>query len=217
MQRRAFLAVASALAAATQIPKAQANNKGVESVTCGKSGVPSSTKSRFAPLISGKTPGTLISQEEIGASVSGARAWKVRYISKDVNGVLNEVSGLVIAPTAAGKNRKLLTWCHGTTGLGDSACPSAQPDPVRDLISYFDAPSTQQIDYGVPGLQSWINDGYVVCATDYQGLGTPGQHQYVVNRTQARDAVYLAQATRQMNVGAGTKLGCAGWSQGGQG
>jgi len=56
----------------------------------------------------------------------------------------------------------LLTWCHGTTGLGDAGCPSAQPDPVRDLISYFDAPSTQQIDYGVPGLQGWINDGYVV-------------------------------------------------------
>jgi hypothetical protein len=71
---------------------AQAKNKGVESVTCDKSAVPSSTKSRFAPLISGKTPGTLLSQEEIAASVSGARAWKVRYISKDVNGVLNEVS-----------------------------------------------------------------------------------------------------------------------------
>jgi len=215
MQRRAFLAVASALTAVTQIPMAQAKNKGVESVTCGKSAVPSSTKSRFAPLISGKTPGKLLSREEIAVSISGARGWKVRYISKDVNGVLHEVSGLVITPSTAGTNRKLLTWCHGTTGLGDAACPSAQPDPVRDLISYFDAPSTQQIDYGVPGLQGWINDGYVVCATDYQGLGTPGQHQYEVNRTQARDAVYLGRVARQMDVDAGTKLGCAGWSQGG--
>ena len=83
---------------------AQAKNKGVESVTCGKSAVPSSTKSRFAPLISGKTPGTLLSQEEIAVSITGARSWKVRYISMNVNGVL-------------------------------------------------------------------------VCATDYQGQGTPGQHQ----------------------------------------
>jgi hypothetical protein len=37
----------------------------------------------------------------------------------------------------------------------------------------------------VPGLQRFVDDGYVVCATDYQGLGTPGQHQYMVNRTQA--------------------------------
>ncbi|MBM5825625.1 MAG: hypothetical protein FJ054_09760 [Cyanobacteria bacterium M_surface_10_m2_119] len=215
MQRRSFLAAAGALAAATQIPFAKAKNQGATSAACNPPVVPSSTKSRFAPLISGKAPGTLLSKEEIEASVNGARAWKVRYISKDVNGVLNEVSGLVIAPAATGKNRKLLTWCHGTTGLGDAACPSAQPGPACNMNIYFDTPSSQQIDYGVPGLQDWINDGYVVCATDYQGLGTPGQHQYVVNRTQARDAVYLARAARKMAVGAGTKLGCAGWSQGG--
>jgi hypothetical protein len=57
----------------------------------------------------------------------------VRYISKDVNGVLHEVSGLAIAPRTAGTICQLLTWCHGTTGLGDAACPSAQPDPVREL------------------------------------------------------------------------------------
>ncbi|MFM8885577.1 MAG: lipase family protein, partial [Chthoniobacterales bacterium] len=55
-----------------------------------------------------------------------------------------------------------------------------------------------------------------VCATDYQGLGSPGQHQYVVNRTQARDAVYLVHAARKMDeVSAGAKFGGAGWSQGG--
>lgn len=215
MQRRAFLAAAGALAAAAEIPLARAKEKGAASSTCGQSVVPSAAKSRFAPLISGKTPGLLLSREEIAVSIAGARAWKVRYLSEDVNGVLHEVSGLVIAPTAAGKNRKLLTWCHGTTGLGDAACPSAQPDPVRDLITYFDATSTQQIDYGVPGLQGWIQDGYLVCATDYQGQGTPGQHQYEVNRTQARDAVHLCRVALQMNIGAGTRFGCAGWSQGG--
>lgn len=127
MQRRAFLAAAGALAAATQIPAAKA--RAAASGACTSGMVPSATKSRVAPLIRGKQPGTLLSQEEIAASVSGARAWKVRYISADVNGVLHEVSGLVIAPKAAGKNRKLLTWCHGTTGLGDAACP--QPSRAR--------------------------------------------------------------------------------------
>lgn len=42
-------------------------------------------------------------------------------ISKDVNGVVQEVSGLVSAPTARGKNRKLLSWCQGSTSLGDAA------------------------------------------------------------------------------------------------
>jgi len=161
------------------------------------------------------TPGTLISAEDQPTSITGARAWRVRYSSRDVNGAAHEVTGLVIAPTAAGTDRPILTWCHGTTGLGDAACPSAQPDPARELTTYFTAESTQQIDYGVPGLQGLIDDGWVVCATDYQGLGTDGMHQYVVNRTNARDAVNIAHAARELDAGAGTRLGCMGWSQGG--
>ena len=160
-------------------------------------------------------PGSLLSKKSVDTGITGARAWRVRYISRDVNGVAQEASGLVIAPTGSGDNRPMLTWCHGTTGLGDAACPSAQPDPARELITYFTPEATQQIDYGVPGLQGWIDDGWVVCATDYQGLGTPGMHQYTVNITNARDAVYLAHAARTIDTRAGTVLGCAGWSQGG--
>lgn len=47
-------------------------------------------------------------------------------------------------------------WCRGTTGLGDSACPSAQPDPARELALYFTPDSTAQIDYGVPDLTDTI-------------------------------------------------------------
>ncbi|MFM7625835.1 MAG: alpha/beta hydrolase family protein, partial [Gammaproteobacteria bacterium] len=177
---------------------------------------PSATKARLAPPFAGAAPGAILSHQEIGTDIKRARAWKVRYVSKDSSGVPTEVTGLVIAPKENGENRKVLTWCHGTTGLGDAACPSAQPNPACELAIYFDARSTQQIDFGVPGLQGFIDDGYVLCATDYQGLGTPGQHQYMVNRTQARDAVYLVHAARTLgDVGAGTKVGCAGWSQGG--
>lgn len=161
------------------------------------------------------TPGTLISADDQPTSITGARAWRVRYASRDVNGVGHEVTGLVIAPVAPGADRPILTWCHGTTGLGDAACPSAQPDPARELTTYFTAESSRQIDYGVPGLQGLIDDGWVVCATDYQGLGTDGMHQYMVNRTNARDAVNLVHATREVVDAAGTRVGCMGWSQGG--
>jgi hypothetical protein len=169
---------------------------------------PSSTKERFAPPFTGGKPGDLLSQKEIGTDIKGARAWKVRYVSKDVNDVVHEVTGLIIAPKEKGEDRKVLTWCHGTTGLGDASCPSTQPNPARELIAYYDAPSTQQIDYGVPGLQGFIDDGYVVCATDYQGQGSPGQHQYEVNRTQARDAVYLIHAARELDLGMGAGRRC---------
>jgi len=160
-------------------------------------------------------PGVLTQHEEIETTIAGARAWKVRYRSSDVNGQLHDVTGLVIAPTASGSDRPVLTWGHGTTGLGDAACPSAQPDPAREIITYFQAESTQQIDYGVPGLQGFIDEGWVVCATDYQGLGTPGKHQYTVNRTQARDTINIVHGARSLPIGAGTSVGCMGWSQGG--
>ncbi len=160
-------------------------------------------------------PGMLIKHEEISTNLTGAKAWKVRYHSSDVNGRPHEVTGLVIAPNESGSDRPVLTWGHGTTGLGDASCPSAQPDPAREIITYFQAESTQQIDYGVPGLQGFIDEGWVVCATDYQGLGTPGVHQYTVGRTQARDTINIVHAARAMNVGAGTSVGCMGWSEGG--
>lgn len=160
-------------------------------------------------------PGTLLGHEPLATSIAGARAWRIHYVSRDANGQAHEVTGLVIAPAGTGADRPVMTWCHGTTGLGDAACPSKQPDPARELSLYFAADATAQIDFGVPGLQGFINDGWVVCASDYQGLGTAGMHQYNVNRSNALDAVFIARAARQLDVGAGTALGCVGWSQGG--
>lgn len=159
--------------------------------------------------------GTVHERHEVATTIRGARAWRIRYSSQDSSGVATESTGLVIAPSAGGSNLPVVTWAHGTTGLGDAACPSAQPDPARELIVYFSAESTQSIDYGVPGLQGLIDEGWIVCATDYQGLGTPEMHHYTVNRTNAIDAVSIVHAARAMDIGAGTQFGCMGWSQGG--
>ena len=161
------------------------------------------------------TFGDVLAHEEMPTRITGARAWRIRYASKDVNGRATESTGLIIAPAQRGAARPVLSWAHGTTGLGDAACPSLQPDPARELTVYFSIGATQSIDYGVPGLQSFIDDGWIVCATDYQGLGTPGMHQYIVNRTNALDTVAIVHAARQLDIGAGMRFGCMGWSQGG--
>lgn len=157
---------------------------------------------------------TLLARESIDTSITGAEAHRIRYRSRDLRGRFTESTGLVIVPRGA-SDARVITWCHGTTGLGDAACPSLQPDPARELTTYFTPGSSAQIDYGIPGLQSLIDDGYIVCATDYQGLGTPGMHQYTVNRTNALDAIHIVHAAREMQVGAGTRIAAIGWSQGG--
>lgn len=161
------------------------------------------------------TSSSLISHERIPTSLNGAVAVRVRHRSTDLRGRPTESTGLVVAPAAPGAGRRVLTWCHGTTGLGDAACPSAQDDPAGELRTYFSPGSTAQIDYGVPGLQRFVDDGWVVCATDYQGLGTDGMHHYSVNRTNALDAVHVVRAAQELDLGAGTRFGVAGWSQGG--
>lgn len=157
----------------------------------------------------------LISQETISTSITGAVASRVRYVSSDLHGKATESTGLVISPATPGSDRKVMSWAHGTTGLGDAGCPSTQPDPARELVTYFQSGSVTQIDYGIPGLQRFIDDGWVVVATDYQGLGTPGVHQYTVNRSNALDAVNIVHAAREMDLGIGIKFGVIGWSQGG--
>lgn len=157
----------------------------------------------------------LLHQEEIPTSVAGAVAYRIRYASYDLKGRPTESTGLVIAPATPGVDRRVMSWAHGTTGIGDAACPSIQPDPARELTLYFAHGSTTQIDYGIPGIQSFIDDDWVVVATDYQGIGTPGVHQYTVNRTNAIDSVTIVHAARELPVGAGKKFGVVGWSQGG--
>ncbi|NCY16543.1 MAG: hypothetical protein EBX39_07200 [Actinobacteria bacterium] len=160
-------------------------------------------------------PDLLLSHEHIHTTISGAIAHRIRHRSHDLHGRPTECTGLVIAPTTPGEDRRVMSWAHGTTGLGDAASPSARPDPARELTLYFEPGSETQIDYGIPGLQSFIDEGWVVVATDYQGLGSPGVHQYTVNRTNAIDAVTIARAARELPVGAGRRFGVIGWSQGG--
>lgn len=157
----------------------------------------------------------LISSEPVDTSINGAVAYRIRYNSHDVKGTPTESTGLVIAPAAAGDNRKVVSWAHGTTGIGNASSPSIVAHPAEELNIYFSAEAKAQVDYGVPGLQWFIDNDYVVVSTDYQGQGTEGVHHYSSNITNGIDAVTIVHAAREMPVGAGTKFGMIGWSQGG--
>lgn len=157
----------------------------------------------------------LLSSEKIETSISNAVAYRIRYNSTDLHGKETQSTGLVVAPSEYKEGRKVMSWAHGTTGIGDAGAPSAHDDPARELTLYFASGSVTQIDYGIPALQQFIDEGWIVVATDHQGMGTPGIHQYTVNITNALDTVNIVHAVREMDLGAGTKFGAIGWSQGG--
>lgn len=162
--------------------------------------------------------GQVIKKEQIKTSLKGAQAWKIAYISSDVAGRQTIATALVIAPVgpAPKEGRPILAWAHGTTGSAQNCGPSQITDPTRALNQYFLMNGNSWTDFGIPNGQEFINEGYVVVATDYQGLGGGGKHQYAVAATNGRDVINSARAASSMTeVGAGKKTLAYGWSQGG--
>jgi alpha-beta hydrolase superfamily lysophospholipase len=110
---------------------------------------------------------------------------------------------VVVAPTGKGPpgGRPLVAWAHGTHGLADACAPSRAID----------------VTYRLPGIRDFIRAGYVVVATDYEGLGTPGEHPYLVGASEGRGVLDIARAARQLpGTDASANLVVYGHSQGGQ-
>ncbi|MFM7061308.1 MAG: hypothetical protein ACKOZL_09005 [Actinomycetes bacterium] len=160
--------------------------------------------------------GDLRECREIPATIAGSRAWWFLADSEDHAGRPTTTSGVVCAPEAPGRDRPVVVWCHGTTGMGDTSVPSAQADPAGELVTDMEPEDLAVVDHGVPGMTRLIAAGAVVVAPDYQGLGTPGFHHYGVNATGARDALASVAAARTIDgAGAGVRVGALGWSEGG--
>lgn len=161
--------------------------------------------------------GQVIARERVATSVPGAVAWRIAYISSDMADKKTISTGLMIVPK--GKvpkgGRPVMSWAHGTTGTAQSCGPSQVVDPVVQLNEYFLPNGNSWTDYGVPAVAEFIKAGYVVVATDYQGLGGGGKHEYQLVETQGRDAINAIRAAGSLkDTGANKKAVIYGWSQG---
>ena len=150
-------------------------------------------------------PGAVLRSESVAGVPSGGRGWRILYRTQKADGSPAVSSGLVFAagpqaPAAPPGGRNVIAWAHPTVGLGVACAPSRAPDVEAD---------TQ-------GLANFLAAGWVVVATDYAGLGTPGPSQFLVGAAEAHDVLNSVRAARRMpGVDAGTKVGLWGHSQGG--
>ena len=106
----------------------------------------------------------------------------------------------------------MVTWAHGAVGLADVCAPSKQPDIASGT-------SGAGIGYPralIPMLQTFLDAGYVVAATDYEGLGTPGLHPFLVGESEGRSVLDAARAARGLKAAAAANKALVfGHSQGG--
>ncbi|WP_338748338.1 lipase family protein [Janibacter alittae] len=160
------------------------------------------------------TPGTVIRTEPasflldpLGLSSRVVTATRMMYSSTDADGVPIAVTGTVFVPTSdyvGSSGRPLISYTAGTQGIADTCAPSRQ---MEELVEYE----------GI-GIARAVSRGYAVAMTDYQGLGTPGTHTYMVRAAQGHASLDMARAAQQLagdDVDADNPIGLMGYSQGG--
>jgi pimeloyl-ACP methyl ester carboxylesterase len=156
-----------------------------------------------ASEIPGK-PGTIMRVWPLtGGGPSGSEAFRILYRSTSPAGKPIAVSGAIYFPSGAPPvgGRHVLAWAHPTTGVVRSCAPSLIPDNAGLIW----------------GLADMLAQGYVVVATDYPGLGTPGIHPYLIGDSEARSVLDSVRAARNLpKTGATNRFVVWGHSQGGQ-
>ena len=92
--------------------------------------------------------------------------------------------GRVLFPAGAAPagGRDVIAWAHPTSGVVPTCAPSLMPDTAGMIW----------------GLSEMLARGYVVAATDYPGLGTPGVHPYLIGESEGRAVLDSVRAVRDL-------------------
>jgi fermentation-respiration switch protein FrsA (DUF1100 family) len=155
-------------------------------------------------------PGDVIRAEPMDAYLAPgvrlrARAWRLLYRSTSATGEPRAVSGTVLIPHGRARGpRPLIGYAVGTHGIGDSAAPSR-------LLS-------RGLEWEAGLIAMLLGRGWAVAMSDYEGLGTPGDHTYMVGRAlgpNVLDAMRAARALEPAQLPVQGPAAIVGYSEGG--
>jgi pimeloyl-ACP methyl ester carboxylesterase len=146
-------------------------------------------------------PGTLLKSDLIEKPPAGSTGYRVRYRSTSVQGQPIEVTGLAFIPKGNPPSGgwPVLSYAHGTVGLADRCAPSRDVSPIENTIA-----------------SAFMAAGIAVVASDFEGLGTPGRHPYLVGVSEGRGVLDIIRAAKQLpNAALSNRFVSWGHSQGG--
>lgn len=160
--------------------------------------------------LSGYSQGELIWAREFSGPMELDHATNsiILYAHTGVNATNVATSAFVAVPkgTPPAGGWPVVAWGHGTHGLADQCAPT-RFSKKRAAIESIDLTS------GL--LQGWLDRGYAVVASDYEGLGTPGVHPYLIGLSEGRSVLQAIRAAREFDDSLSNDVVLAGHSQGG--
>jgi pimeloyl-ACP methyl ester carboxylesterase len=139
------------------------------------------------------------------ATLSGGQNTLLLYTQEGVHGTTVATSGYIVIPSgdAPADGWPIVTWAHGTSGIADICAPSrAQSSSSGNVDDVL--------------LEDWISKGYAVLLTDYEGLGTPGDHPYLIGDSEGRAVLDIVRAAKTYEPRLSNRVVISGHSQGGQ-
>jgi fermentation-respiration switch protein FrsA (DUF1100 family) len=196
--RRAF--VLFVVVAAAAVPASASAADGVRKGPAGRA--------FYTPpgTLHGKHGAVIWARRQRGPSaLKGARNTLLLYRSTGIDGSKIAVSGSLAVPRGRAPDGgwPVISYAHATTGVADRCAPTRGHD-ASTLGSYV-----------YPLLRRWLRAGYAVVRTDYQGLGTPGVHEYLVGEAEGRSVLDAVRAARRVEPRLSKRFVIAGHSQGG--
>jgi pimeloyl-ACP methyl ester carboxylesterase len=153
----------------------------------------------------GRHGGLIWARRQTGSDALKRNARLMLYRSNSLDGDVVAVSGSLTLPRGPRPRGgwPIVTYAHGTAGVADGCAPTRGYDE-NQLVSYAD-----------PLVRRFLDAGYAVVRTDYEGLGTPGVHPFLVGRSEGRSVLDAVRAARELEPRLSNRFVIAGHSQGG--
>jgi pimeloyl-ACP methyl ester carboxylesterase len=159
------------------------------------------------PLPPGR-PGEIIWATGPRVLEGGGTEQKILYRSTTARGAASAVSAKLFVPADPAPDAPVISLAHGTSGVADCGAPSRDGESHEPELAYFSGLAGE----GRPG--NLFAQGAIVVATDYEGLGPPGVHPYVVGRSEGANVLDAVRAARRFTGTRGPSV-TIGHSQGG--
>ena len=182
-------------------------------------------------------PGNLIKSEQLAQDAAAAlddASATYRVLYQSASGLGDEetkptnepiaVSGLIAFPPgeAPAGGWPVVSWAHGTVGSADKSAPSMDPYLEDVPLANAGLGLLRKINKAPHALlNAFLRAGWAVAMTDYEGLGTYGNHPFLLGVSEGRGILDIVPAVHQLaaqTVGQqiSDRYAIVGHSQGGQ-